>query len=53
VIVHPSTLAPALIALGASVEILGPNAARRTVDLAKFFFAPRNQKDRETHACAA
>jgi xanthine dehydrogenase YagS FAD-binding subunit len=47
VIVHPSTVASALIALGASVEILGPNNARRTQDLAKFFFAPRNQKDRE------
>ena len=51
-IVHPSTLAPALIALGASVEIMGANGARRTQDLAKFFSASRNQKDRE-HTLAA
>jgi xanthine dehydrogenase YagS FAD-binding subunit len=52
VIVHPSTLAPALIALGASAEILGPNNARRTVELAKFFHAPSGPTERE-HTLAA
>jgi len=46
VIVHPSTLAPALIALGASAEILGPGG-RRTLELAKFFRAPTDQTTRE------
>jgi xanthine dehydrogenase YagS FAD-binding subunit len=46
VIVHPSTLAPALIALGATAEVLGAKG-KRTVDLAKFFQAPKNDKDRE------
>ncbi|MCS7046252.1 MAG: FAD binding domain-containing protein [Gemmataceae bacterium] len=46
VIVHPSTLAPALIALGATAEILGPNG-RRTVELAKFFRAPTGPNERE------
>jgi xanthine dehydrogenase YagS FAD-binding subunit len=39
VIVHPSTLAPVLIALGASVDILGPKA-RRTVEVARLFRVP-------------
>jgi xanthine dehydrogenase YagS FAD-binding subunit len=38
-IVHPSDCAPALIALGASVEISGPNGAR-VVPLEKFFVLP-------------
>jgi xanthine dehydrogenase YagS FAD-binding subunit len=46
VIVHPSTLAPALIALGATAEILGPKG-KRTLELAKFFNAPKNEKERE------
>jgi xanthine dehydrogenase YagS FAD-binding subunit len=46
VIVNPSTLAPALIALGASAEVLGPGG-RRTVELAKFFRAPTNASERE------
>src|SRR5438552_4019444 len=36
VIVNPSTLAPGLIALGATAEVLGVNG-KRTVELAKFF----------------
>lgn len=51
VIVNPSTLAPALIALGAGVNILGPKG-RRSTDLAKFFFSPANANDRE-HTLAA
>lgn len=46
VIVHPSTLAPALIALGASAVILGPKG-RRTVELARFFRAPSAANERE------
>jgi xanthine dehydrogenase YagS FAD-binding subunit len=48
VIVHPSTLAPALIALGAEVEILGPGKKRRTLPLAKFFRTPVAAHERET-----
>jgi xanthine dehydrogenase YagS FAD-binding subunit len=51
VIVHPSTLAPALIALGASAEVMGPKG-RRTVELAKFFHAPTSATERE-HTLAA
>ncbi len=47
VIVHPSTLAPALIALGATAQIHGAGGAKRTVNLADFFHAPRNADDRE------
>jgi xanthine dehydrogenase YagS FAD-binding subunit len=46
VIVHPSTLAPALIALGAKAEVLGPKG-KRTVELAKFFRAPTSADERE------
>ena len=48
VIVHPSTLAPALIALGATAEILGPRG-RNTLELAKFFRNPTQQNNRETN----
>jgi xanthine dehydrogenase YagS FAD-binding subunit len=46
VIVHPSTLAPALIALGASVETQGPKE-HRTYKLAEFFQAPTASGERE------
>jgi xanthine dehydrogenase YagS FAD-binding subunit len=46
VIVHPSTLAPALIALGASAEVVGPTG-RRTIELARFFRAPAAGGERE------
>src|SRR5438132_3677516 len=46
VIVSPSTLAPALVALGASVNILGPKG-RRAADVARFFKAPGSAADRE------
>jgi xanthine dehydrogenase YagS FAD-binding subunit len=51
VIVNPSTLAPALIALGASAEVLGPKG-KRTIELAKFFQAPKAPSERE-HVLAA
>jgi xanthine dehydrogenase YagS FAD-binding subunit len=47
VIVSPSTVAPALIALGATAEVLGPKG-RRTIELAKFFQAPSKADQRET-----
>jgi xanthine dehydrogenase YagS FAD-binding subunit len=46
VIVNPSTLAPALIALGATAEILGPKG-KRTLKLAEFFHAPSSATERE------
>ena len=46
VIVHPSTLAPGLIALGASVDILGPKG-RRSSEIAKIFRAPSGPTERE------
>jgi xanthine dehydrogenase YagS FAD-binding subunit len=46
VIVNPSTLAPALIALGAAAEVAGPDGTRM-VSLDKFFQAPRSKEDRE------
>jgi xanthine dehydrogenase YagS FAD-binding subunit len=46
VIVNPSTTAPALIALGATAEVLGPKG-KRTIELAKFFQAPSSASQRE------
>jgi xanthine dehydrogenase YagS FAD-binding subunit len=46
VIVNPSTLAPVLIALGASALVLGPKG-KRTIELAKFFQAPTKAPERE------
>jgi xanthine dehydrogenase YagS FAD-binding subunit len=48
VIVNPSTLAPVLIALGATAQIMGPTGKTRSVDLAGFFRAPVSSKERET-----
>jgi len=39
-IVHPSDLAPALVALGASLEIASAGGAARTLPLAEFFTRP-------------
>ncbi len=46
VIVHPSTLAPALIALQAHCGVRGPNGGR-TVELANLFHAPSGPSERE------
>jgi xanthine dehydrogenase YagS FAD-binding subunit len=46
VIVNPSTLAPALIALGATAEVQGPKE-KRIVPLAEFFRAPKSADQRE------
>src|SRR5207249_6970120 len=42
VVVHPSDLAPMLIALGASLTIAGP-AGTRDLPLEKFFLMPTNE----------
>jgi len=44
--VSPSSLAPALVALGATVRIFGPGGARE-VPVEKFFLTPRTDDDRE------
>jgi xanthine dehydrogenase YagS FAD-binding subunit len=46
VIVHPSTLAPPLIALGASATVLGSRGLRE-IELEKFFRAPQSASERE------
>ena len=45
--VNPSSLAPALIALGATLEIAGPNSKTRQVAVAEFFRTPRTADERE------
>ncbi len=47
VAVSPSTLAPALIVLGAKVNVLTSKSSTRTVDIAKFFKAPSGPDERE------
>src|SRR5262245_29924043 len=44
--VSPSTIAPVLIAYGATVRILGPRGTRE-IPLDKFFVTPRNDQERE------
>src|SRR5262249_27676336 len=46
VIVNPSTVAPPLIALGATATVLGPKGTRE-VKLAEFFRAPKAADERE------
>ena len=46
VIVHPSTLAPPLIALGATAEVVGPKG-RRELSVEKMFRAPTKATERE------
>jgi xanthine dehydrogenase YagS FAD-binding subunit len=45
--VNPSSLAPALIALAASLEIAGPNSKTRTIAVAEFFRKPQSADERE------
>jgi xanthine dehydrogenase YagS FAD-binding subunit len=45
--VNPSSLAPALIALGATLEIVGPNSKTRQVAVAEFFRKPTTVSERE------
>ena len=44
--VHPSTLAPLLMALGATAEVLGPKG-KRTLKLSEFYHAPSGPTERE------
>jgi xanthine dehydrogenase YagS FAD-binding subunit len=46
VIVHPSTLAPALIALGAMADIQGPKG-KRSISVENLFQAPKSAAQRE------
>jgi xanthine dehydrogenase YagS FAD-binding subunit len=52
VIVHPSTLAPVLLALNATVQIAGPNNATRSISVSELYRAPNAQRQRE-HTLAA
>jgi xanthine dehydrogenase YagS FAD-binding subunit len=44
---HPSTVATALVALGARVTVAGRGGKQREVELAKFFIAPEVERGRE------
>ena len=45
--VNPSSLAPALIALGATLKAEGPNGKKRDISAAEFFRAPKSDQERE------
>jgi xanthine dehydrogenase YagS FAD-binding subunit len=45
--VNPSSLAPALIALGATLEIAGPSSKTRQIAVAEFFRKPQTEDERE------
>lgn len=46
--VNPSSLAPALIALGAELTVAGPGGKERTIHAAEFFRSPKTENERET-----
>jgi len=46
--VSPSGLAPAFIALGATITVSGPNGRSRKIAAADFFQIPKSQDERET-----
>src|SRR5438876_9759428 len=46
--VSPSSLGPALIALGASLVVVGPKEKKRTIAAAEFFQTPKSATERET-----
>jgi len=46
--VSPSSLGPALIALGATITVAGPKGKTRKIPAADFFQAPKSENDRET-----
>src|SRR5688572_1666624 len=48
IIVSPSTLAPALIALGGTANVMGAGNKTRQIELSKFFKAPAGNGERET-----
>lgn len=45
-LVNPSSLAPALIALDATVTLVGPKGGKREVSVAKFFPKPKSENER-------
>jgi xanthine dehydrogenase YagS FAD-binding subunit len=45
--VNASLLAPALVALGATLEVAGPNSKKRQLPVAEFFRIPLGVEDRE------
>jgi xanthine dehydrogenase YagS FAD-binding subunit len=49
--VHPSSLAPALITLGAKIRVFGPKGPR-DVPIEQFFVTPRSNQERETALAA-
>ena len=46
--VHPSSLAPALVALGATITLTAWRGKPRTIPAAEFFRTPRSESERET-----
>lgn len=46
--VNASSLAPALIALGATVTVMGPKGKTRKIEAGKFFQTPKTESERET-----
>ncbi len=46
--VNPSSLAPALIALGAEFTLTGPGGKTRTLPAGEFFRTPKSETERET-----
>jgi len=46
--VHPSSLAPVLVALGATMIIASAKGKKRNVAAAKFFQTPKSEQDRES-----
>ena len=46
--VSPSSLGPALIALGATIIVTGPKGKTRKIDAAEFFRTPKTENERET-----
>jgi xanthine dehydrogenase YagS FAD-binding subunit len=46
--VHPSSLAPALVALDAVATVRGANGQSRDVPLGEFYKVPQNENERET-----
>ncbi len=46
--VSASSLGPALIALGATITVVGPKEKKREIPAAKFFQTPRTDTERET-----
>ncbi len=51
--VHPSSLAPALIALGAEFTIIGSDNKARILPAAEFFRTPASENERETALAAS